>query len=347
MRPVIGSDVFGYVVGNPPKGCKLCYMGSKVVIFITGLCYDNCYYCPISLEKRGRDVIYVNEEKVDNLMDIIVESHRISAKGAGITGGDPIVVFNRTISVIELLKSYFGSKFHIHLYTTGKLLTREWAKTLERRGLDELRIHIIEDKLLKKTIEFSRELNIDVGVEIPVIPNEVERIKWIIKELDKNNVSFINLNELEVSITNIAKLKARGFKPSEKRFMAVEGSHEAALEIIKWAQENTRNVNVHYCPVAYKDRYQLRLRILRKAIALSKQYEEVTNDGTLLYAILRMEENIPIDDSLLHKANGYYKTHILIAEELLNRRLIKKYEVIEEYPTVSRRILRKEIITKR
>ncbi len=342
MRKIFGTDNFGYVIGEPPMGCKLCYIGAKIVVFITGKCFDNCYYCPISLEKRGKDIMYVDEEKANRLADIIVEALRISARGAGITGGDPIAAFNRTIRVIEELKSYFGSNFHIHLYTTGRMLTKEWAKELERKGLDELRIHVTDELALKKTVTLARNLDIDVGVEIPAIPGKLEWIKHIITVLDENNVKFINLNELEVSTSNIIELKARGLKPSSRRFMAVEGSHELALSILKWAQENTNNINIHYCPVVYKDKYQLRLRLIRKALALAKHYEIVTDEGTILYAIIKSKDLERIDKEIIAIGESVgigVKTYVDLAEGLLNKGLIREYNRVEEYPLLQRKIL--------
>ena len=50
--------------GPLAKGCEYCIRGSKMVLFVTGKCRTGCYYCPVSFEKKGRDVVafsfYVN-----------------------------------------------------------------------------------------------------------------------------------------------------------------------------------------------------------------------------------------------------------------------------------------------
>ena len=55
-----------------PRGraldCELCYAGLKAVIFITGVCDENCYYCPVDRDRFGRSVIYVNDERAWELM---------------------------------------------------------------------------------------------------------------------------------------------------------------------------------------------------------------------------------------------------------------------------------------
>jgi pyruvate formate-lyase activating enzyme-like uncharacterized protein len=50
--------------GGVVRGCELCLLGAKSVIFITGLCPLSCPYCPVSAERFGKDVMYVNDVPV-------------------------------------------------------------------------------------------------------------------------------------------------------------------------------------------------------------------------------------------------------------------------------------------
>ena len=104
-----------FYFGKLPKGCKLCGKGAKLVLLVTGKCGRRCFYCPLSTEKKGRDVIFANEKLVRAEDDIIEEAKLINALGTGITGGDPMAVPNRTIAYIKLLKNAFGHNHHIHL----------------------------------------------------------------------------------------------------------------------------------------------------------------------------------------------------------------------------------------
>lgn len=158
--------------GQIAKGCESCINGSKMVIFITGICEYKCYYCPISTERKGRDVTYANECKVTSYDDIVTEAKTMDATGTGITGGDPLVSIDRTVHVIQLLKNKLGNSHHIHLYTAN--LNIEKVLRLEAAGLDEIRFHpSIEvwmnmDKTQLESIISSTDM--DVGIEVPSIP---------------------------------------------------------------------------------------------------------------------------------------------------------------------------------
>ena len=159
--------------GHVAEGCRHCIDGSKMVLFVTGRCGWNCYYCPVSLEKKGKDVIYANEGRVYTDDEIIAEAEAMDATGTGITGGDPLLDMDRTVHMIRLLKDRFGKGHHIHLYTAT--IDPEKAKRLQDAGLDEIRFHPPESvwtemssTRLRETVE---SLDIDVGVEVPALPH--------------------------------------------------------------------------------------------------------------------------------------------------------------------------------
>ena len=134
------SGYYSYFVGELPKGCQLCVKGAKLVLFTTGVCPRDCFYCPLSPWRR-EDVIYANERPVKDELDILEEAKIQEALGAGVTGGDPLAKLERTVRYIQLLKENFGENFHIHLYTTGALATRDALGKLYDAGLDEIRFH--------------------------------------------------------------------------------------------------------------------------------------------------------------------------------------------------------------
>ncbi|MDD1769112.1 MAG: radical SAM protein, partial [Methanomassiliicoccales archaeon] len=199
--------------GRLPKGCVLCRRGAKMVLLVTGICETGCFYCPLSRKKKGRGVVYADEQKVGSDEDVLTEARSINAKGTGITGGDPLLVLGLTLKYVSLLKSSFGEKHHIHLYTSS--IDQDAYRSLEAAGLDELRIHPpiqtwrkLERTELRKVVAGS---SMKIGMEVPAIPDRREDLVALVNHADSIGMDFVNITELEFSETNWKRLRARGF----------------------------------------------------------------------------------------------------------------------------------------
>ena len=66
--------------GTLPKGCQMCVKGQKLVLFVTGLCPRNCFYCPISEKKHKKDVVYADEWPIKNEKEILKLAHRSASE---------------------------------------------------------------------------------------------------------------------------------------------------------------------------------------------------------------------------------------------------------------------------
>ena len=130
--------------GEVAEGCKYCSEGSKMVLFVTGICDTGCRYCPVSLERKGKSGTYANELKVTSDDDVIGEIEAMNALGTGITGGDPLCDMELTLHYIVLIKDHFGPEHHIHLYTSK--IDPEKIRLLRNAGLDEIRFHPREEE---------------------------------------------------------------------------------------------------------------------------------------------------------------------------------------------------------
>jgi len=274
-----------WAAGRLAKGCRLCVQGRKLVLFVTGLCGQRCFYCPVSEHKFGKDVVYANEWQVsapDNPVELIREAELTGAKGAGITGGDPLVNVDRCVAYIRLLKERFGRRFHVHLYTPLKLVTWERLKKLHDAGLDEIRFHPnLDDDSLWKRLDLAKQFDWDIGVEIPVIPGYGQKTKKLI-DFIAGRVDFLNLNELELSDTAAAhyQLHVRGFKPKDGLSYGVRGSRELGLVLADYAAR--KGLAVHFCTARLKDAVQLRNRIKLRARHVALKTDVVTKEGTLI-----------------------------------------------------------------
>jgi hypothetical protein len=275
-------------------GCRQCVLGRKLVVFVTGVCPRNCFYCPLSEQKKNQDLIFANERELldeSEISALIDEAKACKSKGAGITGGDPLVRIERTCRYIKLLKKEFGKNFHIHLYAILESLTPEKLKMLELAELDELRLHpdFTTDKKWKNVDllfdKGKRKYDFDLGLEIPCIPGYDIQTKKMI-DCFAGKIDFLNLNELEISDTNSCELVDREFVTKDKTSYGVKGSEELALSLLKYCGEKYPKLNVHYCTCKLKDGVQLRERLKLRANNTRKIFDIVTEDGTFVRGVI-------------------------------------------------------------
>ncbi len=257
--------------GKRCKGCKLCVKGRKLVLYITGICSTKCKYCPLSDNRKNKDKIWANEWEVKSFQDVITEARLCKAKGCGVTGGDPLVRLSRTVSYIRLLKKEFGSRFHIHIYLPLTNVTEVNLKKLYFAGVDEIRFHPSLDKpKLWDRVKLASKWGWKIGIEIPVFPDKFVATR---KMLESFSVDFINLNELEYSDTNAYSLKK--YKVNGDSY-GIKGSEKTALKLVSIFP------NAHYCSSCLKDSVQMKNRLKLRAKSISKPFDKVTQEGTLV-----------------------------------------------------------------
>jgi pyruvate formate-lyase activating enzyme-like uncharacterized protein len=291
MIPI--NRYFSYNLHELPLGCRYCVRGEKLVIFITGICPRKCYFCPVSDQKYQHDVIFANERKVFSVDDVLAEAKQMQAKGAGITGGDPLSKLDRTIEYIKRLKQEFGKSFHIHLYTSLDLVTEETLSKLYTAGLDEIRFHLdLEDKKLWEKLALVKKHSWSVGVEIPLIPNK-EKETFELLEFVKDKVDFLNLNELEVADNSQSKLSELGFQTKDQLSYGITGSLELGLKLLELAQKKNYTLPMHLCTAKLKDAVQLSNRIKREAENAKRAFDLVDEEGLLTRGALYLPELAP------------------------------------------------------
>ena len=308
------------------KGCRQCHKGAKMVLFITGLCDKECWYCPISYERKNKDRTFANDRLVEKPEDVLEEARNMSALGTGITGGEALLETDRVIFFADLLKSEFGDEHHIHLYT-GTAPSKERLTRL--KGLvDEIRFHPphelwenILDTDYIRAIKNAKELGMEVTIEVPSLPG-LEHLIPVLPLLD-----YLNINELEWSETNAAAMRERGLSLEDDYHNAVPGAKEWARELLE------ADDKVHWCSSTFKDSVQLRERLKRIAENTARPFEEVTEDGTVVYGLWRPEGPVPEDlDEELYET---FEDRIELAWWLLTEypdHFPGQKEIIERYP---------------
>ncbi len=373
------NKFFSYNSGQLPKGCKYCVKGEKLVIFITGICPRRCYFCPVSDEKYQKDVVFANERKVKTADDLIMEARVMDAKGAGITGGDPLTRPERTTECIRMLKRTFGKDFHIHLYTSLNLVDEKKLSMLSNVGLDEIRFHLeLDDDRLWGKLQLAGNFRWDVGVEIPLIPGKSKETKKVI-DFISDKVGFLNLNELEVADNQQSKLLESGFRTKDKDSYAVAGSLELGISLLNYVKEKEYSLPVHLCTAKLKDAVQLGNRLKREAKGMKKSFDIVDKEGMLTRGALylhRLKPGFGYHKKLasIDKSNCLYELELLMRKMeqrlgielfldrdklriLLSKSNVKKHRlsfinlglvpaIVKEYPTADQLEIEVEFLSK-
>ncbi len=331
------TDAESFYTGKISKGCKLCIKGRKSVVFVTGLCNVNCYYCPVSNEKKGIDTSYVNERKIEKKGDIIEEIKACSSKGISFTGGDPLLRLDRCLEYAKLIKDD-DKKHHIHLYTGSTSRVEKSLENLEGY-VDELRFHVQDEKEVEG---LKNVLNMDFnfGVEIPSIPKDFDRICRIIESASSCGFSFINLNEFEYTETNWDNLSDRGFDFDTDTSM-IRGSRELSIKLLE--RFEYLPISIHFCPSVLKDAIQLRRRWERRAKNTKKYYEEIEDclivkgelSGNIDEITKYLKDELRISKKMYEVQDDKVFTHWAVADELSKDNTISKSmkpAIVKEYP---------------
>ncbi len=287
------NKYYSYSTHELPLGCQYCVKGEKLVLFVTGICPRVCYFCPLSDIKYGNDVIYANERTVQNFEDIILEAELMNAKGAGITGGDPLSRIDRTTDFIQKLKMRFGKRFHTHLYTSLNLVTEKNLEGLFLSGLDEIRFHLdLDNKQFWPRIAIAQKYTWHIGVEVPLIPTKEKELKNLL-DFVCDKAKFVNLNELERADNKMSRLGEMGFSTKGRFSYAIEGSLVLGLKLLQYAKEKQYHTAVHVCTAKLKDRIQLANRIRRESENVRKPFDVVDKEGILSRGALYLPELAP------------------------------------------------------
>jgi len=285
------NKYYSYNLKELPKGCQFCVRGEKLVLFVTGLCPRNCFYCPLSDNKYSQDVSFANERKVSSSEEVLLEAELMNAKGAGITGGDPLSKLDRTLTYIKKLKDKFGPEFHIHLYTSLNLVTESALQKLYQAGLDEIRFHLdLNSPNFWKRIDLAKRFPWDIGIEVPLIPSKESELKQMV-DFIQNKVQFLNLNELEKADNSFSNLNQYATK--DKLSYAIKDSLELGLRLLNYIQEKKYPLNMHLCTAKLKDSVQLANRFKREAPQIKKEFDLMDEEGLLTRGALYLPELTP------------------------------------------------------
>lgn len=257
------------------NGCKMCGDGLWSCLFITNICNGACFYCPTS---QNKDEIPSSQGMTFDTPEAYAEYvNYFKLKGVAISGGEPLLVFDRTLNYIKAIRDKGDSDIYIWMYTNGILIDEHKLRLLASAGLNEIRFDIGATNYSLDKIKLAKGIIKNISIEIPSIPEELEILKSLLPEMIKVGVSNLNLHQLRLTKHNAKKLLSREYTyVSDERPIVLE-SEIAALELINYARENKLDIGINYCSFHYKNRFQkagYRNQINRKLAASNNNISE-------------------------------------------------------------------------
>jgi pyruvate formate-lyase activating enzyme-like uncharacterized protein len=203
-------------------------------------------------------------------------------EGIGISGGEPLLAFDRLAEYIREIRKVFGSRYYIWMYTNGDLATGEHLANLSRIGLDEIRFDLAARDYNLAPVKLAAEHIDTVTVEIPAIPEDVETVKMLLKELEGIGVKHLVLHQLMATDYNKKHLSERGYSFCKSTYGTyVPESELAAFEIMKYAIESNSGLGINYCSLHYKEMFQGSASRNRYAPLCRNTEESTTRTGFL------------------------------------------------------------------
>ena len=252
--------------------CEACTGCSGSQTFYFSLrCHRNCYFCFNPNQAEYEEHLQSDRDWRGEFSELVREGRTMTH--VALTGGEPLLRPEETLAFFEKAHALWPSA-HLRLYTAGDLLDEGVLQGMIDRGLSEIRfsIKLEDDKTVQEEvldrIEMACGHDIDVVVEMPVVPGTIEEMKQLLGCLERIGVTGINLLEFCFPFNNWPEFARRGFKVKNPPFpvlynyeyagsLPIEGSEEACLELLEYAIDSGFSLGVHYCSLENKHRDQV------------------------------------------------------------------------------------------
>jgi pyruvate formate-lyase activating enzyme-like uncharacterized protein len=234
-------------------------------------CHRDCFYC---FNPNQENYEYYRWHTCDTLAELD-ELRRTNPRmrHLALTGGEPLLYKNETYRFFEHAHVLYPNA-HTRLYTSGDHIDRATLESLQKSDLKEIRFSIRMHDLAKghrntlDNIALAREYIPNVMVEMPILPNTLEEMKDVLRELDRLGIFGINLLEFCFPLNNVEayreknyKIKAHPFRVSYDYWYAgglpIAESETVCLDLMDFALEAGLKLGVHYCSLENKHTGQI------------------------------------------------------------------------------------------
>lgn len=260
-------------------GCRLCGQGDWSCLFINNICNARCFYCPDHQAVAGIPV--TNSLEFKNPADYSDYINACGIKGVSFSGGEPFMTFDRVTNFLKTLRKSVKHPLYIWMYTNGILVTPDKLAELRDLGLDEIRFDISANDYALDKMRMAVGNIPHVTVEIPAIPDDIDRMKGLAQTLYDDGVNYLNLHQIRCTPFNAAKLVRRGYTFLHGPKVTVLDTELAALTLIRHTIDASIRLPINYCSYIYRYQYQSAGARRRSALFMKKAYEEITGPGFL------------------------------------------------------------------
>lgn len=261
------------------KGCELCGKGEWSCIFITGRCNAKCFYCPAPQTSDDKPMAQqLNFETAQEYADFV---NHFGFKGISFSGGEPFLVFDRTLEFLSTIRKQCNPDIYIWLYTNGILSTREKFRILAETGLNEVRFDIGASNYQLDFIKNASGIIKNITVEIPLDPEKKDFIINLLPELVDSGVTNLNLHQLRMTRHNSHQLLKRNYTYLHGEHPTVLESELAILEILSYADKTGIPLGINYCGFQYKNRFQ-KAAYRKKIAGIMAVDKNITENGYIM-----------------------------------------------------------------
>jgi pyruvate formate-lyase activating enzyme-like uncharacterized protein len=250
------------VIGSLSPGCRTCIAGTWSCLYISCGCTKKCFFCPTPQKQSDGHIKTNVPEKLsfNSAKDYIEYLKVFDFNGIAFSGGEPLLATDTIVEYTKEIKRVFGDKHYFWAYTNGDPATTQNLSRLKKAGLNELRFDIASNDYDLTAVTKAVKFIDTVSVEIPAIPEDIDKLKSIIKELEQIGVKYLNMHQLMKTEYNSERMNQRGYSPVNEDLYPdntpILESELAALEILKYAIELKSGLGINYCSRCYKSRFQ-------------------------------------------------------------------------------------------
>lgn len=196
--PAVEIEALGEIVhlGALSPGCRACKAGTWDCLFTTLRCNLRCGFCYSPQLEPGD----FQGSAFGRAPEEIARNHaRSDIRGVSFSGGEPFLERERLFEWVAFFRQHRPDAW-LWAYTHGLLATEQDLRRLGELGLDEIRFNTaatgyVHPTVLENLAHAARHVAC-VTVEIPAIPEDLDRVLGSLETWAARGVRFLNLHEL-------------------------------------------------------------------------------------------------------------------------------------------------------